>query len=174
MNYKDKIISSFAKDNCEKVTEKVIKKLQEKTEDMQSEDYSPLKNYWEAICIQIQDQLWTNWETFLDIASNFIEKEVDRLNVEIKESIWFQTDEGKDWDEDNKDKEEENIIGKNNYSEFYFIQIEPKIEFVEKKIPDSVEYNVEDITEYILRDYILKKASDWTNKRVEKYKQIHD
>jgi hypothetical protein len=32
-----------------------------------------------------------------------------------------------------------------------------------------VEFNEEDIANYVLRNYILAKAGDWNNKRVERY-----
>jgi hypothetical protein len=169
MEYKDKIIAAVAENACEQVAAKVIKTLRAEKKGLQSDEDSGLTNIWDEICVQMQRQQSETWEMYLDIITGFIESEVGKLDSNIVSSIWLQTDNGKDWDEENQSNEEANIIGHVDPNEFYFIQIEPREKFLDNSIPDSVEYNTEDIANYILDNYILSKAADFTNKRIQKY-----
>lgn len=139
------------------------------TEGMQSGDDTPLRNIWDEVCVQAQVEYSVLWDAYEEVILGLIEREVHKLDKSIISAIWLQTEEGEDWDEENQDAEENNIIGKNYDSEFYFIQVEPKVPFIESKIPDTVDYDIEDVTNYILKEYVLKTASDFTNKRIEKY-----
>jgi hypothetical protein len=101
-----------------------------------------------------------------------IEYETNKLNRNIIEAIWLQTEEGEDWDEENESNEEENIINRDNRhydSEFYFVEFGSKAPLTPNEIPDSIEYNQEDVTRYILNEYVLEAAGKWKNKRIEKF-----
>jgi hypothetical protein len=45
---------------------------------------------------------------------------------------------------------------------------------VEVKEYDPTMYDVDDIKEYIFHDFVLKAASDYTNRRIEKYRDSED
>lgn len=137
MAYKDKIIEYVAKEACKKVSTKIIRKLQQMTECMLSGDDSELGNVWDEICVQIQWEESTMWDVYLDTIRSFIQHEMNKINVKIKQAIWLQTEEGLDWEFDDEQ--------------------------------GSLEFCEDDITEYILQDYILQSAVDWSNKRIEKY-----
>ena len=147
MNYKDKIISAFARIGCEKVSGNVIRDLRKMTEGMQSGDDSNLKNIWDEICVQVQDVESAMWDFYVDVMGSLIQREVEHLDVEITSAIWLQTAEGRDWE----------------------IDIKWEIENEESEEPDTTEYNIDDITRYILYDFVLKAAANWTNRRIQKY-----
>ena len=169
MYYKDKIISAIANEACQNISGKVIRDLRKMTEGMQSGDDSCLKTIWDEVCVQMKDEQSVMWDAYEETILALIEREVCKLDKAVIGAIWLQTDEGEDWDEDNQDAEENNIIGQNDYNEFYFIQIEPKPKFIENKIPDTVDYSLDDVTKHILNEYVLKLAHEWNNKRIEKY-----
>ena len=136
MNYKDEIIRSIADKSCEQISRKVILQLQKMTKEMLSGKDANLKNLWDEICVQVQDDLSFYWDEYLDTITRMIIPIITKLNKEIMQCIWLQTEAGIDWED--VDEEEEMI-------------------------------NYEDIAEYILREYILSKAGDWTNPRIEKF-----
>lgn len=72
---------------------------------------------------------------------DIIQREVEHLNIATKQAIWLQTEEGIDWENTIEEDEEQ----------------------------DEIAYCEDDIIEYILSEYVLSAAEDWTNKRIEKY-----
>ena len=51
-------------------------------------------------------------------------------------------------------------------------QLEIEDEFYENENHDSIPVCDEDITEYILENYVLSDAMDYTNKRIRKYFEL--
>ncbi len=141
MEFKDEIIYGISKSVCEGVSRKVILKLQKMTEGMQSGDDSPLKNIWDEICVQVQHQESIYWSCYEDVIFSLVQAEVKQLETPIKQAIWFQTEWGFDWICDSEDDE--------------------SLEFCEEDCEDE-------ITEYLL-SYVIDKAADWSNRRIEKY-----
>ncbi len=127
---------------------KVIRDLRKITEGMQSGDDSPLKNVWDEICVQMQTEESVMWEVYLDVISSLIKSELKPLSREILQSIWLQTNEGGDWESEIADQISEGEL---------------------KEYDVTVACNEDDIAEYILHEYILHAASDFTNKRIEKF-----
>jgi len=168
MEYKDKIIAAVAEKACEQVATAVIKVLRADKESRLSGDDSGLQNVWDEICVQIRGESSIYWDDYLDTAKRIIEAEVSNLDKSEIEAIWLQTDNGEDWDRDNQSEEEANIVN-NGASEFPFIEIISDNELAENKIPESVEYDMEDIAKYIWDNYVYDKAKDFTNKRIQKY-----
>lgn len=169
MKYKDAVLDYISDKACEEISRTVIKDLRKMTEGMQSGDDTPLKNVWDEVCVQMQSEPSYMWDAYEDTILGMIGQEVHKLDKNIIGAIWLQTGEGEDWDDDNESSEEENIINKNYYPDFPFIQIEPKENFTKNIIPDSIEYDLENVTNYILKEYVLKEAGEFTNKRIEKY-----
>ncbi len=148
MYYKDTIISAIAADACEKVSGKVVRSLRQMTKGMQSGDDSPLKNIWDEICVQVQTQESEMWEAYLDTVSRVIQSELKPLKVEILQAIWLQTDAASDWES----------------------EIEDKIEYGEiKEAETKAPCDRDEIAEYILHEFVLNKAADWTNRRIRKF-----
>jgi hypothetical protein len=138
MNYQDKIISGLANSKCEAISRKVIRALIKMTDGMQSGDGTPLKNIWDEICIQVQEEHSVMWDSYLNTVQSLILGAVAELDATTKQAIWLQTDEGMDWE--------------------VAYQEGQKVPIVE-----------EDIGQYILNNFVLPAAADWTNKRIEEY-----
>lgn len=137
MDYKDKILEKVADKACNKISTKVIRNLQKMTDCMLSGDDSSLRNIWDEICVQVQGEESFYWDTYLDTVSSLILKEISSLDEEIKQAIWFQTEEGLYWEDDEEDQEDI--------------------------------FDEDQISEHILKEYILSAAGNWTNQRIEKY-----
>jgi hypothetical protein len=136
------IYSKKATKTCKKISTHVIRTLQKTTEGMQNVD-SPLKNLWDEICVQVQGQESVMWDAYLLTIGKLILRELNSIDRNIKESIWLQTQQGMDWEDENEDKD------------------------YEEQEPMGV--NDDDIVEYILQEFVLAKAADWENKRIQEY-----
>jgi hypothetical protein len=111
------------------------------TDGMQSGDDSGLKNIWDEICVQVQEQEFFMWDLYKDLMWDIVSEEVGKLDDVHKQSIWLQTDQSLYWDD------EDDHRNKN----------------------ETVPYSEQDLTDYILNSYVLKAAADWKNRRIEAY-----
>ena len=143
MNYQEEIISDLARRACNTLSRKVIRSLRKMTDCMQSGDDTFLKNIWDEICVQVQGEESVMWEDYMDIIESLILGEVAGLDAATEQAIWLQTEEGIDWSLDTENRE---------VSE-------------DQKVPIFCE----DIAHYILKDFVLSDAANFTNKRIEKY-----
>ena len=138
MYYKDRIISNLAERECKRISRKTIRALQSMTEEMQSGTDTSLKNIWDEVCVQVQFEQSPFWDAYLDTINAIISREVNKLDTFVKQAIWFQTVEGREWE-------------------------------CEDEAADEAPYLEDDITDYILNNYVLSQAAEWTNPRIEKY-----
>lgn len=99
MNYRDKIIEDIAEGRCRKISGKVVCELQKMTEGMLSGDDTPLKNVWDEICVQVQGEESIMWDAYMDTIKSVIQDEVKKLDIQTKQVIWLQTEEGIEWEE---------------------------------------------------------------------------
>jgi len=116
---------------------------------MQSGDDTPLKNIWDEVCVQVQDDYSVMWDAYEDTILGLIEQQVRKLDNEVIGAIWLHTDAGSDW--------ESEIQGKIDEGE------------IKEWDQEEVDYNLDEVGQYILQEHVLKSASDWTNKRIDKY-----
>ena len=109
VDYKDRIISSFAKNACKKIAGKVIRKMQRITEELLSGDDTPLKNAWDEVCVQVQGEESFCWDIYMEQMHIYIKDELKELSLETKQAIWLQTEEGWEWAYEENECEEEAI-----------------------------------------------------------------
>lgn len=140
MNPLDKILSDLADHSCERISRSVIRTLTKMTDGMQSEKDSPLKNVWDEICVQVQREESVLWEIYQETIESLIINAVKELDAATQQAIWLQTEEGWDWKWDHGDEE-----------------------------GASIPITLEPIVVYVLKDFVLAAAADWTNKRIEHY-----
>lgn len=141
---KDKIIAFESERICAKIKNKAIKYLQSLTDCLLSGDDTLLKNVWDEICVQVQDEESFYWDAYIDTIERFVSFEVSQLKKEERQAVWLQTNEGQEWVDQIDDAEEDEKIG---------------------EIPDCID----EIVRFILDDYILYEAGSYTNKRIEEY-----
>ena len=123
---------------CRRICLKVIASCR-KIEPILLGDDSPLKDAWEDICVQEQQQdrsvLWD--ESYGPTLLLTIKWEVGKLDEATRLAIWGQTDGGIDCWVD------------------------------EKEAPSN--YSADEIARFILNQYVLPAAERFTNKRIRKY-----
>ena len=139
MGYQENILRQIADRQCNRICRATIRNLQKLTDCKLSGDDTVLKNTWDEICVQMQSEESYAWDAYLETMKPHIAYEVERLPRPEQEAIWLQTSQADDWDAE------------------------------QEETPTSVPICFDDITEYILHEYVLRKASDYQNKRIVKY-----
>jgi hypothetical protein len=139
MGYQENILRQIADRHCDRICRLTIRALQQIRDCGLSGDASGLKNTWDEICVQMQSEESFAWDAYVQTIKATIAYEVERLPRPEQEAIWIRTPQGIDWEGELEDT------------------------------PSSVPICLDDITDCILQDYVLSKASDYTNKRIEKY-----
>lgn len=136
----EKLIKNLANEFVTKVIKSVVFNIQKQQTQLLSDD-AGLSNCWDEICVITQEG---------DNAySDIIESTIDNLilhKIEVLKpsnavlcALWLQTFNGQDWLSDHAHDQ--------NF---------------------ELTYNMDDVVEYI-RDEVLSKAMNWTNKRIERY-----
>jgi hypothetical protein len=138
MNFKDKIISEMADAAAQKISRRVIVTLQRMKEPLLSGDDTELANVWDEVCAQVQGEESIYWDAYENTITQIIANEARELPEFVKQALWLQTDPGFDWAWDAENEEE----------------------------PGVPPFSDEEIIDYILREYVLKKAEEWSNPRI--------
>lgn len=138
MGYQERLLAKIANEECERVAEATISHLKKTKKGMQSGDDSGLKNLWEEICVQVQEEMSVMWDAYEQLMFQELYAELKNTPESIKQAIWLETDEGMD-----------------NYSQYESGQ--------------PIHYDEAVIALYIASDYLLRKAADFTNDRIEQY-----
>ena len=151
MNYKDKIVSYVSNIACKNIAKKVIRDLKNMKEGLQSGDDSGLKTIWDELCVQAQVEYSVMWDVYEDTMLRMVEAETDqqKLDKTVIGAIFLQTDAGSDWEREIEDKIEDGEI--------------------KEWDQENVDYDIEKVCLYIIEEYIMKAAHDYTNKRIEKF-----
>ncbi len=140
VDYKDRIIAKVADKACKKICRKTIRYLQGLKDDcLQSGDDTPLENIWDEVCVQIQGEMSNFWECI------YLE--------EIRRVIF--------WEVADLEEEVKQAIWFQTTSGFYWDEDDEE--------EDGLLFDDDEIIEYIINDYLLREAGNWTNKRIEKY-----
>lgn len=139
MGYQERMIRQLADRQCKRICHITIRSLQKLKDCMLSGDGTGLKNIWDEVCVQVQSEESYAWHAYLETIRVTIAYEVERLPRLEQEAIWLQTSQADDWDAEQEDT------------------------------PDSVPICLDDITDHILQGYVLAKAEDYRNGRIERY-----
>ena len=141
-NVSEKIIQSISENVILLIKNKVIRNLQRQSTGLINSD--TLKNMWDEICVITQDGSGDFNYEIEDTIDNLIEFIIDTKKISDWQlcSIWLIASEGQDWNLDN----DQDILN-----------------------PPSFIYNLDDIKEYIRKEYILSAAMGWSNVRISKF-----
>lgn len=136
-------LRSIADLECARICRATIRDLQSLQGDqvLLSGSDSGLKNVWDEICVQQQGQESFFWQAYLDTITPFIAYAIEKVRRPVQEAIWLQTPEGSEWEDE------------------------------KESVSTSVPVGLDDITQYILTHYVLPAATDYRNRRIEKYLQ---
>ena len=139
-----KIVRQLGDEICQKIKSQVIRGLQKEATGVLGEGI--LNSMWDEICVIIQegdDEFY--WECV-----DSIDGEIDLvLNKQIIPTwqlcaLWIITQEGSEWLLGEKDKSPNEIY---------------------------LTHNISDIRKHIREEYILDAATNWSNRRIERFQQ---
>lgn len=132
----------FADEATAALTVKTIRSLQALREThLQGGEDSGLRDAWDEICVQVQEEYSVLWEAYTHTMRSILEKHCEKLPPRDLHSIWRRTNGGMDWLQDVEDG------------------VEPD---------DDRIHCVEDVVEEVL-EKVLWKAADWSNPRIRRY-----
>jgi len=133
------IVREVASSACARMTRRIIKRLREMDDAMMSGDDSGLKNSWEEVCVQVQGEQFYCWDVYEETICHCLRDEVNGLPLHERQSVWLQTENGMEW----LDLEEESS--------------------------GRVPYSEADLVQYVLDEYVLPAAGDYSNPRIRQY-----
>ena len=91
------VIRELAQGVCRRITRRTIAALQRLTNVCLSGDGSRLKNTWDEICVQVQQEESIFWDAYDNSARAAVAAEVLKLQPLERDAIWLQTPEADDW-----------------------------------------------------------------------------
>lgn len=109
--------------------------------DTLSGDDSGLATTWEEVCVQVQCEHSIYWSAYVETIDALVGADVAELQPYIREAIWLQTQQGWDWDCEDEDER------------------------------DAAPVYEPDVTEYIVSNYVMSAADNWSNSRIRAFKE---
>mgnify|MGYP000261581455 CR=1 FL=1 len=131
------IAAALSKNLSEKVTRQTIKYMQSFDTAL---DIGYLKNLWDDVCYQSQKQESPFWSHYDDMILRFVSSRLEELSKHEVYAIWLQ-----DLD--------------------LYYQLEDA-EVDEEQIGENPPYCLDDISRYIMNEYIYREAESWRNDRL--------
>lgn len=147
MRIEQHIVAAWAKQLSDKFIKDSIAALEQMdSNEMLSGEDSGLKNVWEEICVQVQDEQSFFWDTYVETMEGLLAGCVELLDRDARLALWAVTEEG--WD--------------------YIYDHHADDEGVED-VP-----LVEDEIVAKLKDELLSVAASYSNQRITKFLQRHE
>jgi hypothetical protein len=92
--YANRILSDIADRECHRICRQTIRTLQQ----MDAANISDLENAWNEVSVQVQGLESMFWDTYLDAMTQVILGNVSKLELDIKQAVWLQTENGAKWE----------------------------------------------------------------------------
>lgn len=154
---KSDVLKKFADDIADSIVRKTIRELRG-IQDTLSEEGGDLKNAWEEICAQVQYQDSYFWEAYEGVAWSIISRHVATLKRHELLALWFQTDEGENWDSSP-------IISRDHCE----VRDEVKRDACHDRVEDAAPPLSTDEVERYLQHRLHVAAESFSNQRIEKF-----
>lgn len=116
-----------------------------------SGDDSNLQNTWDEICVQVQSDRSFFWEAYESAMRDAVLGVMCFLDRSVLETLWLYTDDGGDLRYDLEANEKEAITSQPEYE------------------PPDIPVDDEAIARDIIADYLLPRASNYSNSRIEEF-----
>jgi hypothetical protein len=142
------LIRKYATVAAESITTEIIAELKSYTATMSGDD-SGLKNIWEELCVQVQGEESFYWEAYQETVRTSVLGRLEALGYHDLASLWLQTDNGCDWDVENDEAD---------------TPLSQRL-----TAAPCVPYDLNDIATYLVSEYVLRFAENYTNKNIEAY-----
>lgn len=92
------------------LSETLIKDAIQTLEEMDSQEMlsgdSGLKNVWEEVCVQVQDEQSFFWETYVETMEGLLAGFVELLDTNARLALWTRTESGRDYIDDHQADDE--------------------------------------------------------------------
>lgn len=146
MRIEQHIVSAWATKLANKIVKDAINALTEMDSTEMLSGDSGLKNVWEEVCVQVQDEQSFFWDTYVETMKSLLTGYVDLLDQNARLALWSSTDEGWSYLYDHRDDEDG---------------------------VDDVPVSAEEIV-LKLNDQLLSAAADFENSRIAKFIARHE
>ncbi len=147
MRIEQHIVAAWAKQLSDKLLKESISALEQMdSSEMLSGDDSGLKNVWEEICVQVQDEQSFFWDTYVETMKSLLSGYVELLDQDARLALWSVTDEG-----------------------WAYIYVHHAEDGGVEDVPV-----VEDEIVAKLKDELLSAAASFSNQRITKFLQRHE
>lgn len=134
-----RLISDIAKETVDRITRRVISKLQRLKNGLLSGDDSGLENTWDEICAQKQSEESFYWEAYDETVRAIVSQQLNEVSRTQLQAIWLQTDAGMDWLVDH-----------------------------DEDAPLDVPLDRDDVLNYVV-DELYQLAENWSNRRIRAF-----
>lgn len=163
----NKLYSKILRENAENTTNGIIKNVIREFQNMKGDaftlsgDDSGLENTWDEICVQVQAEEFVTWNIYENQIELSIQSKVEDLDFDEAFAIWLLTDKFDDWSSCDSHTYSEG----QEYTVYDFFKTASNY-FDEDGYPND--FCIDDVKNYLFHR-IINEASDYTNKRIEKY-----
>lgn len=96
MRIEQHIVAAWATQITDKIIMEAIDALQKMDSGEMLSCDSGLKNVWEEVCVQVQDEYSCFWDTYVETIESLLDGYVAMLDTDARLALWAVTDEG--WD----------------------------------------------------------------------------
>lgn len=132
--------AAHGKELAKPIANHVSRQLMAMTSPLMSGEDSGLKNVWDEICVQVQDEHSVFWSAYVDVIEGCILAELEPLKRLELDALWLCTEQGLEW------------------------------AFEERSEPRPFPgHSLDEITTYILDEHLLPMAAYWSNARIRRY-----
>lgn len=134
----------LARDATRRITRRVIRTLQGLRDDhLQAGFDSGLRDVWDEICVQAQEEESPMWQTYLNLVEVTATRHLDGVPPTQLHAMWVESKEGQWW-------------------------LTMEYDDLPESEKGELIYLLDDVAEY-LRDQVINVACDWSNARISRY-----
>ncbi|WIM05890.1 MAG: hypothetical protein OHM77_00950 [Candidatus Nitricoxidivorans perseverans] len=106
MRIEQHLVAAWASQLSDKLIQDAIQSLEAMdSQEMLSGD-SGLKNVWEEVCVQVQDEQSFFWETYVETIENLLAGYIEMLDKNARLALWTVTESGQDYIDDRQSDDE--------------------------------------------------------------------
>lgn len=110
MHIERHIVTMLASKLSDNLFKDAIKELKEMSpQEMLSGEDSCLKNVWEEICVQVQDERSGFWDVYEETIDGLLAIKIEALDSNERLALWLTTDTGRDYIDDHHGDEKNTL-----------------------------------------------------------------
>lgn len=106
MRIEQHLVAAWASQLSDKLIKEAILSLEAMDSQEMLSGESGLKNVWEEICVQVQDEQSFFWGTYVEIMEELLAGHVEMLDVDARLALWTLTNSGWEYIDDHQADDE--------------------------------------------------------------------